>query len=337
MLPSPREGDSPFIPGTTLQYAWDSTSLTMLQTCPKLYEYQMIQGYRRRGESVHLFFGGQFAKALEHYHVQRAQGASHGYATEYVVGELLEATWIEDKPWDSQHSKKTRETLIRSVVWYLDHYKDDPTKTVILADGKPAVELSFRFDSGIAVGYIKREPGEISLAPGALNFTDGVEEPANINYVLSGHLDRVVDFGGELFVQDQKTTGSTLGSYFFSEFNPHTQMSLYTLASRVVFNTLVRGVMIDAAQIAVGFTAFARSITMRSEDQLEEWLENIAEWLRLAERFASTGKYPRNESSCHKFGGCPFRDICSKSPVVRQQFLDTDFENTNPWNPLKAR
>lgn len=319
MLPTAREGESPFLPGTTLQYAWDSTSLTMLQTCPKLYEYQMIQGYRKKGESVHLFFGGLFAKALEHYHILRAGNASHGYSLESVVSETLTATWIEDKPWDSGHSKKTRETLLRSIIWYLDHYKDDPNKTVILENGKAAVELSFRFDSGIEIGEDHEWDHD---AP---------------NYVLSGHLDRMVDFGGELFVQDQKTTGSTLGPYFFSEFNPHTQMSLYTLASRVVFNTLVRGVMIDAAQIAVGFTAFARSITMRSEDQLEEWLDNVASWLRLAETFAATGKYPRNESSCHKYGGCPFRDICSKSPSVRQQFLETDFENTNPWNPLKER
>ena len=322
LTPASREGQSPFLPGTTLQYAWDSTSLNMLQTCPKLYEYVMIQGYRRKGESVHLFFGGQFAKALEHYHLARAEGATHNYALELVVGEVLEATWIDDKPWDSGHSKKTRETLLRSIVWYLDHYKDDPTKTVILDSGKAAVELSFSFDSGIAIEWPN---------------TKMLGEDAAHTYVLSGHLDRVVDFGGELFVQDQKTTGTTLGPYFFSEFNPHTQMSLYTLASRVVFNTLVRGVMIDAAQIAVGFTAFARSITMRSEDQLEEWLGNVGDWLRLAERFASTGRYPRNESSCHKFGGCAFRDVCSKSPVVRQQFLDTDFDTSNPWNPLKAR
>jgi hypothetical protein len=30
---------SPFLPGTKIQFAWDSTSLGMLKTCPRLYQY----------------------------------------------------------------------------------------------------------------------------------------------------------------------------------------------------------------------------------------------------------------------------------------------------------
>ena len=43
----------------------------------------------------------------------------------------------------SLDTSRTKETLVRSVVWYLDEYKDDPLKTAMLPDGKPAVELSF--------------------------------------------------------------------------------------------------------------------------------------------------------------------------------------------------
>lgn len=316
--PANRKGPSPFIQNSTLQYAWDSTSLTALMTCAKKYEYEIILGYRPRGDSVHLFFGGLFAKALEHYHLYKASGRAHDDALSSVVDEVLQKTWINGGPWDSGHSKKTRETLVRSVIWYLDTYKEDAAETVILENGKPAVELSFQLGTGIQINWF-------------------VEHDAPHEYILSGHIDRLVSFNGDIFVQDQKTTGTTLSPFFFSEFNPHTQMSLYTLASKVVFNAPVQGVMIDAAQIAVGFTAFSRSMTMRSEDQLNEWLINILAWLRQAEFYAREHYYPRNESSCHKFGGCPFRNICSKSPNVRQAFLDTDFETTNPWNPLETR
>ena len=37
---------------------------------------------------------------------------------------------------------------------------------------------------------------------------------------LCGHLDRVVTYGGQKFVMDQKTTGSTIGPYFFDGFKP---------------------------------------------------------------------------------------------------------------------
>lgn len=323
MIPTEREGESPFIPGTTLQHSWDSTSLSALQTCPKYYEYVMIEGWRSHEESVHLRFGGWFASALEQYHRLRAEEASHGYAMEKVLESVLMDTWIDDAPWDSKHSKKTRETLVRSIIWYLENYKNDQTETVILENGKPAVELSFRFEIDKQI--------KSNLVPEYIFHDDGPK------YSLCGHLDRVLRFDGQLFVQDQKTTGSTVGPFFFDQFNPHTQMSLYTLASRVVFNALVSGVMLDGVQIAVGFTAFARAFTMRSEDQLEEWLGNVSDWLDQAERYSATGRYPRNESSCGNYGGCRFRSVCSKSPKVRQQFLETNFDKKNPWNPLKVR
>lgn len=310
--PIPREGKSPFIEGTRLQWAWDSTSLGILKECPKKYEYIILEGWRRQGESVHLFFGQLFHAGLELYARLRTEEATHEYACEEVVGFLLEKTWINGKPWESDNSKKTRETLLRSVVWYLEQYRDDTAHTFILANGKPAVELSFSFDMDASA-------------------------PNGRKYVLSGHLDRLVEFDGTLFVMDHKTTGSSLGAFYFTEFNPHNQMSLYTLASRVVFNAPISGVIIDAAQIAVGFTAFARGITMRSEDQLDEWLRDTVEWLRLAEHYASSGHYPRNENSCHKFGGCQFRDVCAKSPSVRDNFLRAEFKQTDPWNPLKTR
>ena len=45
--------DSPFLPGTKIQYAWDSTSLGWLKTCPSLYFYHMIEGWRMKGGRYH--------------------------------------------------------------------------------------------------------------------------------------------------------------------------------------------------------------------------------------------------------------------------------------------
>jgi hypothetical protein len=67
-MPAP----SPFIEGTRLQFAWDSTSLGYLKECPRKYYYTMIEGWRGRGESVHLRFGQEYHAALEHY--DRAPG-----------------------------------------------------------------------------------------------------------------------------------------------------------------------------------------------------------------------------------------------------------------------
>ena len=58
------------------------------------------------------------------------------------------------------------------------------------------------------------------------------------------------------------------------------------------------------------------------------------------EAYAEAGYWPMNDTACDKFGGCRFREVCSKSPDVREMFLKTDFiklEEAGRWNPLKSR
>ncbi len=205
--------------------------------------------------------------------------------------------------WLSDHPAKNRPNLIRSIIWYLEEYKDDPCETVILADGTPAVELKF-------------------------------EMPLTSEITLVGHLDRLVTYAGGVYVQDQKTSGSTIGSYWFNRFNPDNQMSLYSVASKVVYKTPVLGVMIDAAQIAGGFTRFSRGFTYRTEEQCEEWLRD-AEY-HIEQTWAADPSWPMRDTACQKYGGCQFLNVCSKDPRVREEYLKSDFE-INHHNPLALR
>lgn len=335
---------SPFLPGTNIQFAWDSTSLGWLKTCPRLYQYSMIEGWRSHGPSVHLDFGSFYHHALELYDRHRATGADHATAMYEAVKYCLETTWIEPDPdtgivggpMDWGHNLKTRETLCRSVIWYLDEFgENDAAKTVVLKNGKPAVELSFRLELDFGPkAYV--EGKDFSLTSGAINRVSGTMIPNQQPYVLSGHLDRVVEFSDGIYVMDRKTSSTTIGSYYFDGYNPDNQMSLYTFASKVIYQTPVRGVIIDAAQIAVGFTRFSRGFTFRTEAQTEEWLANTKEWLALAEHYATKGFWPMNDKSCHQYGGCAFRKVCSKSPEVRDRFLASDFVKRH-WNPLESR
>jgi hypothetical protein len=113
-------------------------------------------------------------------------------------------------------------------------------------------------------------------------------------------------------------------------------MSLYSMAAQVIYKTPVQGVIIDGVQIAVGFSRFARGFTYRTPAQIEEWLVDTRRWLRLAEQYAQEGHWPQNDRSCHHYGGCVFRKVCSKSPEVREKFLESDFHKV-PWNPLVPR
>lgn len=338
------ESPSPFLPDTNIQYAWDSTSLGWLKTCPRLYQYSMIERWRSRGNSVHLDFGLFYHDALESYDKWRAEGQDHNEALYNTVLKCLKLTWTQQTyailnqgeivtpatfgPWQSDHNLKTRETLVRSVIWYLEEFGDnDAAKTVILANGKPAVELSFKMEMDWGPSHKADSKGNIENV-----YYDEPRQP----YILSGHLDRVVEFQGGTFVMDRKTSSTTIGSYYFDQYNPDNQMSLYSMAAKVIYQTPVKGVIIDAVQIAVGFSRFSRGFTFRTDAQIEEWLDDTKRWLALAEQYAIAGEWPMNDKSCHQYGGCTFRKICSKSPEVRQKFLESDFIKKE-WNPLVPR
>lgn len=312
-------GRSPFIPHTQIQWAWDSTSLGWMKECPRKYYYHMICGYVPRAESVHLEFGILYHQALELYDRWRHRGATHDRAVEYVVHRTLKATWRNGKPWrasadlpaEDRTSLKCREFLIRTIVWYLDKFKDDAAKTMMHSDGSgPMVELHFEYQ--IDINY------------------EGWQ------FAFCGYLDKMVVFNDLPFVMDRKSTVSTVNNRYFEQFDPDNQMSLYTFTAQVAFKNPVKGVIVDAAQIAVGGSMFNRSIIQKSQEQLDEWYADAKWWMRTAKDCAEAQYWPMNDKSCHKYGGCPFIKICNTSPRTRQSFLDTNFEQRQ-WNPLELR
>lgn len=290
-----------------IQFAFDQTSIKLAEECLQKYKYRMIDGWRPRGTSVHLFFGGAYASALEHFHKYRAQGMEHDEALIEVVREALIATWIDGAPWVSDHNTKTRENLIRTIVWYFEQFKDDPCQTVILSDGTAAVEHSFRL-------------------------------PVDNDIILCGHLDRLVDYDRKTLIQDQKTTGSTITPRFFDNFNPDDQITgMYPFAGRAVFGLPIKGVMIDGAQIAVGFSRFERGFIFVDDAQLDEWYDEAMFHILRAQEATRNNYFPKNRTSCHKYAGCEFRGACARSPHVREQFLKADFERSETWDPLLSR
>jgi hypothetical protein len=292
------------------QFAWDATSIELAQTCLRKYYYAMVRGVAPKHKSVHLIFGGIYASALENFYKWRAEGDSIDLALNKTIRLAMTQSWDTEtnQPKIFDDDKKTRVALIRTIVWYIEQFADESSDGLVthhLANGKPAVELSF-----------------------TLEVTDDI--------VFCGHLDRVVKMGDSLYIMDQKTTGGTVGTYYFRQFSPSNQMSLYSWAGKAVLHSPISGVIIDAAQVAINFTRFERGITTRSRDQLDEWLESALYTIDLAQKATEANKWPMNLASCGNYGGCPFRSLCSTSPAVRENYIKADFVDHN-WDPLEAR
>ena len=300
------------------QFAWDSTTISAFSRCPRYYQLSYLEGWRSPFGSAHLIFGGIYAAALEHYFKHLTAGATPEEALRQVVHDALIESWNHERdeageripetggPWESDHSSKTRETLIRSIVWYFDHFASDPAPTVILSSGAPAVEYSFSLE-------------------------------LNSDLLYCGHIDRLVTYAGGTYVMDQKTTGSTLTSRYFDQFTPDVQMSGYTWAGKIIFNLPVSGVIIDAAQIAVGFTRFERGFVHRSAASLDEWHYNTLQVIEEARIAHESQTYRMNQTACGNYGGCPFRKVCSRHPEHRPNILQSEFVRAERWDPLKKR
>jgi len=303
-----------------VQWAWDSTSLSSFITCPRKYQYSILEGWTQEMRSAHLEFGAHYAKALERFHKLRASGASYSDALREVFRQLLLETWEYDldeegkpiagtgKAADWLHNTKTRDTLLRSVVWYLTHFENDTMKTVILSNGEAAVEYSFSFD-------------------------------LSNEFTYCGHIDRLVTYGEaeDIYVQDQKTSGSAVTGRYFDNYSPDIQMTGYTLAGQIIFNLPVKGVVIDAAQIAVGFTEFSRGFVNRTTPMLEEFREEALHYLHSAQACVEENYFPMRRTSCGNYGGCEFRKVCSLSPVLRGKFLEGNYRKRERWDPIKRR
>lgn len=295
-------------------FAWDSTMLKSAEKCLRYFQYKMIDGWQPGRKSVHLLFGGHYAKALERYHRLRAEGISLDDALESVILDCLKETWeitgSRDgvpigRPWYSMDNSKTRETLIRSIIWYIDEFAEDPLVTVV-HDGKAAAEYSFTF---------------------------GVDD----DIFLCGHLDRVVQYGDDFYVADNKTTSGIINERYFEQFSPDTQFSLYTFVGQGIFKLPIKGVVVDAAQILVGGTKFSRGFSFRTTEQLNEWYDGAMSLIETVNHAVVENHFPMNPSSCGNYGGCEFRHICSRSPSQREPFLRGDFSRGSVWNPLERR
>ncbi len=328
---------SHFLPGTSIIYAWSSTSLGLLKECPRKFQYTAIDGWTGRDESIHLRFGNEYHWALQDYAVSRAKGVKHEDAIHDTVRALHNRVWDWVVDRNSRAGKyKNRESILGLVIDYLDHFVDDPADTFILESGEPAVEVSFKFE--LDWGPQASQPSLSQAMDEATRnrYLDvGDEVKVDISnrqpYLLCGHLDRVVSFNSDLYVMDRKTSISTIGTYYMDQWSPSNQMTLYTLAGNIILKSPVRGVIIDAAQpLLEKPNAFARGFTYRTPDQLQEWMDDLRFWLGQAEAFATANYWPQNDTSCMKYGGCPFKEVCSKSPAVRETYLAATFDKIDP-------
>lgn len=269
----------------------NASTFQVFKACQRKYAEEVLGGAQKDPNDVHLRFGTLLHEAKAVYEGNKAKGMGHELALQGGFRFLLHATWNAelDKPTFTEDPIKNRAGLLRTYVWFVEQYngedREDPCRTLMLPSGVPAVELKFEFDSGV-------------IAP------DGTP----ITFV--GTIDRLVEFNGERYVSDIKT--STNARYLTVEnYSPDGQFSLYALAAYVCYGIAVRGVILDGVEVGVNGTKCHRIIVPRTEAVLEQWLRDARVWLRRMCEAAERDEYPQNDAACGLYGGCRFRKKCS--------------------------
>ncbi len=308
-----------------LQLAWDSTSISRFKSCPRKYQYESVLGYRPKNLPIAMTFGTDIHTILEYHTKQHiADPLPHKEEVNrtilFALNETLEEKEVINSatgkkeiikvPYHTEDTKRTRSNLLRLIVWYLEQYKDDNLEVLVLSNGKPAVELSFRFDT-----HERTHKDE--------------------SFILCGHIDKVVRYNGNTWVLDYKTTGMAVDK-LRDFYTLDDQMTLYTLAANIVTQHHVHGAILDVLACQVHANQFGRHTLPRNQDILNEWLAESIIWMRLAETYAEQNYWPKNHQACDKYGGCQFKEICALTPSLRQRFLDAQFIVAF-WDPLRIR
>ena len=293
------------------QKFWDSVSLSAFQTCPRKYEWTVRQGWHLFPQPSTLTFGIDFHKVLEIWHKLLA----HGLDKETALLRCTKLAGLLGEQLIANRTERTKETLVRCVVWYLDQFKNDNAVTTTRPNGTPAVEYSF---------------------------TIPLMEVNGEQMFLSGHIDRIVEFMGEVYICDYKTTKSALNEQFFGNFKPSTQISNYLLAAKIMAGTISaiprqpKGLIIDGIQLGVNFNRFNRSVIPFSTLEINEHINDLEGWLKLAALCAEAEHWPGNPASCSNYGGCVFKSICSETPAKWERMLESNFTKST-WDPRKSR
>jgi hypothetical protein len=76
---------------------------------------------------------------------------------------------------------------------------------------------------------------------------------------------------------------------------------------------------------------FRRHTLSYSESALTEWVKNTVWWVKFAIGMIETETFPMNYTSCDKYSGCIYKDICKADPEVRDYKLKTMFEGKH-WD-----
>jgi len=304
------------IPYHPSQDVLDSTKVQAYQSCPRMFFYEYMLGWRSARPNNHLHFGKAVHIALEHIIL-------HGYRVEAVM-EALEMFNQEYRAFfpeetDVIYSPKTPTRFFDMLIQYLKTYPDDLTRYEV---------------------YKTEFGGTVSLSP---------------RHALAFKMDTVLidkETGLYCSLEHKTKGGNYIGDGYYYEHMMGIQVGTYThVLNCMVPPSKVSGVIINC--LCMKKTKKPEYILQRfpimlSNVQMYKWLENTKAWMdkiyRDVEDLEASSPsndimkcFVMNGRSCTNWGRtCIYLDMCTShaNPLQHIERMPTDLEVSH-WNPLE--
>lgn len=306
----------------------NSSSVGIIQECPRKALYVLQEKWRAETESPATLFGSAIHKALEVFYrgevgeryipdLSSLELMSYGHRIEGEETDLclrsVRAFIDKAKPLSALPEMDKRS--IQNGVWILHSYfktfLDDPYVAYVDEHG-PFVEREFTFrlheSDSLIVDYF-----------------------GTIDIVLR-HL-----VNGNLLPGDHKTTSMLggfggIGSYYDRE-KPNSQYTGYLLGAREAFGIKSNEFMVNVIEVKArpktargSIPTFPRQITTRDENDFAEFRELVVDTAETYLRMLSRNRWPLGSvNSCNQYAGCSFRQVCAAPKELRPNILSAKF------------
>lgn len=296
-----------------VKYRINYSSMNLLNTCPRKFEYKIIRNLVEGTESSAIIFGKAIHKALEHWYTLEPTQRDHGdelkeYAEMLAYGHNLdvEATGSQESIRQfvlaapglhclPDTDKRSVSQGVKILIAYFKHYHNDGF-SVLNHNGKPCIEQDFSFiiheDSQMVIEYFGR-----------------------IDVIMQNKQT------GITVIADHKTTAA-LGSQFYSRLKPNHQYTGYVLGAKQCLGVDTNLFMINGIQVAKTKTEFARQITERDETDFHELKLAVIDSVLRLRSYHDRKEFPQNAPEpCSSYGSCEYLDVCQANNQLRETII----------------
>jgi len=308
----------------------NSSSLSVLQSCPRKAYYILHRELRSKYEAPALTFGTAIHKALEVFYAEPREGrifpttaiAMRKDFELLAFGGDIELTAQSNVFYRSAEAflkaaaplvdvdpadKRSMSNGLWTLGHYFENYQHDPYTIVCDAEG-PMVERSLQ-------SKIHSEDG--------------------LHIYVHGQIDVVLknEAQGQICAADHKTS-SQMGKDFYNRLKPNHQYSGYVWLAQQELGIdsdlfIVNGVEVKAKPKTARGSGpkFPRQITRRTVEDLKDFKDAIVYWTHQYLEWKEKDLWPIGSvDSCAMWGGCGFLKVCSQPENIRPNIIEAEYE-----------